>query len=865
MIALLVASACLAAGSCVLVLAAGVPRPHRLSGTLVLSLAMLVVLSVAMGTIGRYAPGPLLWVSAGYLIVAGLTAWLLRRRRASRVASVGGAARAPATSQKKSPGRSIGVAANAVFGVLLLANVAEYTWRGVLATRLPPLGYDALYYHLINIREWVRHQALVDPFIGLARGSRDPGPLTQADSFPKNAELVGGWLAVFTRSMASVGLTQILFVVMLGISVTGLCRALDIRADLARIAGAWVCLCPAVVAQSDELYVDIARTAPVIAAFEFILVTFSPEFITDTERASVRRVALPLAGLALGFAAAVKASNLLFVLVVPLVAAGLSAARSRADISTGRSPDIIAPSFRTSSLALLLVPTAALGSYWYLRTWVSWGSPFWPYTAGPFTGRSSFSGSFAEILRSDYHTHSAVLALLKSWWAATSLYDGPLRGDQYVGGLGLLWLVAGIPAVFLLLLRSHWNRRAAFAVVLPLGAGTLLGPAAYDTRYSIPLAACGVVALATLLNSGVGRRSKASLWTLPGSTSGQAPATRGSTRVAPSGVMGFSVVVMLASALALSDAWAATRLGNWTSFELGLSGLSLELSEKSPVPSLHNEIAAVRAPGRERANAGVIGLYTDTMRKLNPRLPIAFFADHVPPLTYPLLGPDRERDLVVLPGPAEAAGAVVARRGGIRYLYSPYPLPLIGALLDEGARIVGPLYSGVILDLSPALMPYRSPLPKEAEVDRVVPRALPDAFPAPLTTLTGLSPSIHGCGRDSIGSYASDWSGQAPYALHVIACAYRKDSTPTVLARTIITGLYDRRWTLKYANETKLTQVFERRPPWSSDLRSGKIEVVIIVRLLNRLAVLDVVTDPRAHPALVTMALKMTERFGADK
>lgn len=850
MIALFIASASLLTGSFLLVTAAGLPRPHRLSGTLVLSLAVMVVMSILMGALHRYEAVSMLAASVAYVLVAALTSWLLRRHRRSHGAPAEKVPSAPAVQERKLANGGIGLVANFAFGLLLLANVAEYAWRAVLALRLPPLGYDALYYHLINIVQWVRYQALVDPFIGMGRGSRDPGVLVFADSFPKNAELVGGWIAVFTRSMAGVGMTQILFVLMLGISVTGVCRAVEIRADVARVAGALACLCPAVVAQSDQLYVDIARAAPIIAAFQFVLVAYSGTPVTRVSRSRLRLVALPLAGLALGFAVGVKPTNLLFVPILPLVALGLSYARARIDRATGRAPDA-ALTIRTSSLALLLGPATAIGSYWYLRSWVSWGSPFWPYATGPFGGRSSLD--YAGLLESSYGTDSPVVALLKSWWAATSLYDELVLGDQMTGGLGLFWLVAGIPAVVLLLLRSRWNPRAAFALVLPLAMGTLVSPAAFVTRYSILLAVCGVVSLAAVLDAGVaGRWRRASPTTGPSHSKALAPAPHSLRRSARLGVVGFTAIVALSSALALSDAWAATRLGNWYDF-----------GNTERVISLQAEIDTVRAAAPERGTVGYMGEYAPTMQELDPRESIAFFADQPPLLSYPLLGPDLDRDLVVLPAPTTLRGAVSAAAAGLRYLYLPFteslePSSLETSLLAQGAKLVGFVVGGYIYDLSPPPVSYESVLPQRDEVSAALPEGSTTAGqPTADGVIQGVSPALTGgCGGNGVGSAAAAWQGQAPYALTAAACEFTNDLTPDRLATTIINELYTAGYALTYTNDTGLTALFERET-------DGILEAVVIVRLWNRLAIVDVTTVPNKHGALVDIAVNVTERFMA--
>ncbi|MDQ1718236.1 MAG: hypothetical protein QOE89_2189, partial [Pseudonocardiales bacterium] len=662
--------------------------------TLVIAILTVCVLGVVLGSLHAYRRWVLVSASIGFLLAITGLRLIQRAGHEQAEKPTGTGPRHPAA-----------VIRNIAFAVLLAANVVEYAWRSVIALRLPPLGYDALYFHLINVEEWVLGGTLGRPFAGLSRVAGDPGALAQADTFPKNTELVAAWIAGTSGSLATVGLTQIAFVALLASSVTGICRAAGISAPSARIAGTLPGLCPVVLAQSSELYTDIARTACVAATFHLLLAAFESMAGQGHVRGR-RRVFLVLSGVALGLAVGVKPNNLVFVPVVCAVAGGLVLAEVRASNlgEGGRGPadagDVRRRLSRTA--LLLLIPALAVGSYWYIRTWIWWGSPVWPYAEGPFHGRSSFVATDATM-QLYYGTSSTRLALLSGWWRALSEFGGQLRGDQRTGGLGLLWLCIGIPTLLLLLFRCTWNRRAVFGAAVPLVLGTLFGPASYSTRYSIPLSAAAAVAVAVVFDRVAIRAGQqpGSLATGDQPTSGTVTGWRPRWPAIVTGVLAVAVV-----GVSSADAWAATRKANWY----------LTPARGYAVASLRAQITAVTSDAATRSEYGFAPAYETALARIPSGQQIVFYADHPPQLTYPLTGRLQDHPLRVLPAVGSAVGPAMnfamgsAMVGGLGattgtnvYLYLPRDDALIDALKrDRRVQLTGTVWDGVILRLPPS-------------------------------------------------------------------------------------------------------------------------------------------------------------------
>jgi hypothetical protein len=683
---LLLSSVCVLAGSALISDLLHVRRPHRTTATLVIAILTVCVLGVVLGSLHAYRRGLLVSVSIGFLLM--ITGMRFLQRHAQKQAE---------KPMPTGPRHSTAAIRNVVFAVLLAANVVEYAWRSMIALRLPPLGYDALYFHLVNVEKWVLGGTLGRPFAGLSRVAADPGALAQADTFPKNTELVAAWIAGTSGSLATVGLTQIAFVALLASSVTGICRAAGISAPSARIAGTLPGLCPVVLAQSGELYTDIARTACVAATFHLLLASFESMAGQAPARAH-RRVFLVLSGLALGLAVGVKPNNLVFVPVVCTVAWGLVLAEVRAlNLGEGgrRPTDAAAVRRALSRTALLLlIPAVAVGSYWYVRTWIWWGTPVWPYAEGPFHGRSSFVATDATM-RLYYGTSSTRMALLSGWWRALSEFDGQVRGDQRAGGLGLLWLCIGIPTLLLILFRSSWNRRAVFGAAVPLFLGTVFGPASYCTRYSIPLSAAAAVAVAVVFDRVAIRAAQQ-----PGSsatggqpTSGILTGWRPRWPAIVTGVLAVAVV-----SASFADAWAATRKANWY----------LTPARGYTVASLRAEITAATSDAATRSEYGFAPAYETALARIPSGHQIVFYADHPPALTYPLTGRLHDHPLRVLPAVGSAVGSAMvaglrATTGTNVYLYLPRDDALIDALRsDRRVQLIGTVWDGVILRIPPS-------------------------------------------------------------------------------------------------------------------------------------------------------------------
>ena len=504
--------------------------------------------------------------------------------------------------------------------VLAMGGLAlvEYAWQAAIAVRLPQVSYDTLSYHLIAPATWIQHGAVVHTSQSLF-----------SDVYPQDQEAVTAWAGTFLHSLRYAGLTPLLFVAMGGAAVVVLARQLGLRPSYAVLAGlAYLCV-PAMTAQAATGYNDIAAASTVLAVLALLVeVPLAARAVGPRVRGLVGP--LLLIGLAGGLAVGTKSSNLV-IAAFAAVAAVVQVVRVHDRVH----PWAVLPSARRV-VAICAGPAVALGGFWYVRTYVQYSNPFYPVTMLGFRGwgpvdQVIIGANKPGVL--DGLPFGALGAVVRSW--IEDLRRHPITYDQRLGGFGLQWLLLGAPALVAtvvgLVRRNRWSFLGL--VLLPIVASALASPAPWWARYTLPIAALGTIAVAWTMEALVQRPG----W-LP--------------RVAASGV-GAALVGLTG----LSMWWAADP----TSFATVTADGIVQ-----PV-AFREALSLVRDP------SGADDLYPWNAYRSLDDLPtgsvVALTPSGEEPYTYPWVGEDLTRRLVLLP-PVVTTDAVVAamRRQGARYV-----------------------------------------------------------------------------------------------------------------------------------------------------------------------------------------------------
>lgn len=320
---------------------------------------------------------------------------------------------------------------------------------GLLGARLlrdlvsPPLGWDAIVYHLFRPAQWIQEGRLTT--------SIGPDGWRFLEYFPHAGDVPWAWAMLPLRSDALIAPTGVLVWSACLLGGYALSRALGAERIEAGLAALAIGFIPASANEATSGYAD---------NFGFAAFLLTGTALVELARAPSRGRAA-LAGGGLGLVAAGKLSGL------PALTLGLAftawlAARPRDGAPVRARVERVAAAFAAS---------AAVSFPGYLRAWIETGSPFYPLTvtlgtktlfAGNYELTLLYAGRLHDISRFD----ASLGGLLRS--LITPVQD---RFHEHLGfGFGTL----GLFAFGLLGLATALLRRERRAVVLFLLVAALL-------------------------------------------------------------------------------------------------------------------------------------------------------------------------------------------------------------------------------------------------------------------------------------------------------------------------------------------------------------------------------------------------------
>ena len=499
-LALLWAGRCLA---CALLPAAS--ARSRWLATLILAITLQNVSTVLLSPFQAVTRTALLAVSL--VLAAGLSPWGLRAGAASLVRLTP----ADAPDERPTPWRQRPVDTGrqplAWLAVGLAAAAVLVWYYLVLQTglKLPEVAWDALAQHGAAAAAWLQHRGIY---------------VVRTDDYwlnvyPMNTEVSYFWLLVMLHRDNLLSLAQWPYVLIGGLAAYMLARGWGARRPGAALAGLCYLLVPNVIVQARMAYVDVAFCSLFLAALAF----------WDAARAQGTWSRWLLFGVTMGLVAGTKPTGLLYGgalgiagLLWPQVRA-LRARRGRQaavhPVQTGAAPaapraadtapDAIASAAARAPavawgwrFALLLLPAFAFGLSWYLRTWLAYGNPLYPFPLA-FHGHVFFHGP----LPLSHITNGATPAPYRDrpdWYMIRMAWLGRNLSGWYIsaqGWLGTAWPLLEFPALALFIVWG--SRRAGAWPALAVAAFSFaLQPLNWTPRYTMFLPALGAAALAAL-------------------------------------------------------------------------------------------------------------------------------------------------------------------------------------------------------------------------------------------------------------------------------------------------------------------------------------------------------------------------------
>jgi hypothetical protein len=383
------------------------------------------------------------------------------------------------------------------------AFAALYLFLVACAAMVPDVSWDGNSYHLPIIQQWYQHGQVV-----WVEGP--DSSVMRMNGFPMAAELLSFFFCALIHPALSKA--HNLAYLPLGIlAIASLSRALGASRGAALAAGAALLLVPINLGQSPTAYVDSAFGS---AAIAWLAVTVRLRRV-DPERYGWQGLVL---GCALGQVIGIKGTGLLVGAIGSLALFGVHlAGRPRTLSALG----VIAWWLGVGSCALVV------GGFWYARNLAHGQSPLYPVRLS-VAGVTLYPGYDPYALPGAF----AVDGMIENWPAPAQVAFTWMQGlwkwpqsivgfDMRLGGLGYLWALGCLPAVFALV-RQRTRMRVAWREELvsqPLwlllgivSAGFVVQPYPWWSRYTIWIYGLGLPCLAAALASGMGRLGR--VWIL---------------------------------------------------------------------------------------------------------------------------------------------------------------------------------------------------------------------------------------------------------------------------------------------------------------------------------------------------------------
>lgn len=370
-------------------------------------------------------------------------------------------------------------------GAAVLWSVTIWGRLWQLAFRRPTYDWDGLYYHIPAVHEWVLKGG-----IAWLEGFPDV-PFV---NYPMAIEAHTFFTYELLRIDSLVDALNLWFWPLAFFALVVTAGLFGARGGWRWLAGALLAGAPVLVAQSVTCYVDPGAAACVMAAFAATLLLVFCE-----GSGSVWRVLLW--GASVGLVLGSKGTGIVAVPVFAVAAVGGGLWRE----GWRRWP------MRLRRIALGLTITTVTGGYWYLRNAYHTGNPVYPIEVR-FGARVLIPGyDAAGMMNNELPDWLARFPPLLRPPVSWLQLDAPIQGYAPIGGLGYVWLVAGLPSIVILASRSFRNRFAIarrelqFALILILLL-LIVQPAAWWARFTLWLHALGLPSVARVIQDIDSRR-----------------------------------------------------------------------------------------------------------------------------------------------------------------------------------------------------------------------------------------------------------------------------------------------------------------------------------------------------------------------
>lgn len=311
--------------------------------------------------------------------------------------------------------------------VLLLLVLVQIIWTLFLGFLFPPYAWDALTYHLSSVAYWLQQGKIfiIDT------------PNLRSNVYPMNVELFYLWNVIFLKNDIIVDLSQLFFALLGLLTVYSISRKVGLNTRNSFVAAALYFFTPLILIQSKTCMTDVA-----VAVMFLIAINFAFQYSKDFKTRN-----LFFCGIASGILFGSKLTGTIFVFslcIWILISWVIPHAKNLHQTSSMFKKDN--PPIRSKpimNILCFLTPIVILGCYWYLRNWVHFGSPFYPFGLRILGGGPRQLGSGIGALWAN-------LRLLPPRWF--ELIHDYYNYDRQ--GYGPQWIILGIPGTAFLMVTS---------------------------------------------------------------------------------------------------------------------------------------------------------------------------------------------------------------------------------------------------------------------------------------------------------------------------------------------------------------------------------------------------------------------------
>lgn len=376
------------------------------------------------------------------------------------------------------------IRASNAFAVLFLLVLFVLGWYTYLGQLLPPMTWDSWAYHL--------------PWAAFANQEGHLGPFDvpkiAINHFPMNTDILFLWSVLGCGTERWANIVQVPFAIAGMLASYLLARRFDASRVDAAIVGTFIIFVPTVHDQMWTAMVDVAVMGMVLTAFAFL------------SRKNVDPVSILIAGLAAGFIAGSKGSGIYLFISLLLYLAFRLAMPGETGCENERSKRL---KQIISSVAIFCGLTLILGSYFYLRNWVTTGNPTGSFDVEIF-GLTLFSGEkvWQDVIFNPVNAGPVLYEAGHSGSEWPIVFDGFFDPQTYmaggnIGGWGSTWTVLLLPAIPIVLaqcvIKRNWKFLAFMVTaILPY---FLFRYNHTFVRYHLQILAIGTVAFGYMLTN----------------------------------------------------------------------------------------------------------------------------------------------------------------------------------------------------------------------------------------------------------------------------------------------------------------------------------------------------------------------------